>query len=135
MVNATLRWLDTVSGVYLVQVSLLLICQQGLGHLFRYRPCLPLARGLCKFYANTGARRPIQRQPLLVQYKKQANLHLSMNNYTPLVISGNDKNKQLTLLSQRKLALTVRNTLFAFLNHWSTLKKFRKWPAKAKSIS
>jgi hypothetical protein len=32
--------------------------------------------------------------------------------YTPL-ISGNDKNKQITLLSQRKLALTARNTLFA----------------------
>jgi hypothetical protein len=38
---------------------------------------------------------------------------LSMNNYTPLVISSNDKNKQLTLLSQRKLALTALNKLFA----------------------
>jgi hypothetical protein len=33
--------------------------------------------------------------------------------YTLLVISGNDKNKQLTLLSQRKLAITARNKLFA----------------------
>jgi hypothetical protein len=33
--------------------------------------------------------------------------------FTPLAISGNDKNKQLTLLSQRKLALTAINTLFA----------------------
>jgi hypothetical protein len=33
------------------------------------------------------------------------------NNYTPLVISRNDKNKQLTLLSQRKL--TAINKLFA----------------------
>jgi hypothetical protein len=31
-----------------------------------------------------------------------------MNNYTPLAISGNDKNKQLTLLTQRKLAFTAR---------------------------
>jgi hypothetical protein len=30
---------------------------------------------------------------------------LSMHNYTPLVISGNGKNKQLTLLSQCKLPL------------------------------
>jgi hypothetical protein len=44
-----------------------------------------------------------QRQPLLVQYKQQANPLLSMHNYTPHVISGNDKNKQLTLLSQCKL--------------------------------
>jgi hypothetical protein len=57
-----------------------------------------------------------------VQYKQQANLLLSMSNYTPLVISWNDENKQLTLLSQRKLALTVRNTLFALYNQWSTLK-------------
>ncbi len=38
---------------------------------------------------------PIHR-PLLVQYKLQANPLLSMHNYTPLVISGNDKNMQLT---------------------------------------
>jgi hypothetical protein len=31
--------------------------------------------------------------------------------YTPLVIFRNNKNKQLTLLSQRKLTLTGRNTL------------------------
>jgi hypothetical protein len=33
---------NNVSGVYLVQVSLLLIGQQGLGHFFRYRPLLPI---------------------------------------------------------------------------------------------
>jgi hypothetical protein len=60
----------------------------------------PLARGLCKFYANAGGKRPIQRQPLLVQYKQQANPLLSMNNYTPLGLAGMTKNKQLTLLSQ-----------------------------------
>jgi hypothetical protein len=32
-----------------------------------------------------------------LQYKQQANPLLSMHNYTPLVIGGNDKNKQLTL--------------------------------------
>jgi hypothetical protein len=49
----------------------------------------------------------------LVQYKQQANPLLPMNNYTLLVICRNVKNKQLKLLSQRKLALTARNTLFA----------------------
>jgi hypothetical protein len=48
-----------------------------------------------------------------VQYKEQANPFLSMNNYTPLVISRNGKNRQLTLLSQQKLALTATNKLFA----------------------
>jgi hypothetical protein len=59
------------------------------------------------------AKRPIQRQPLLVQYKQQANPLSSINNYSPLVISWNDKYKQLTLLSRRKLALTAKNKLFA----------------------
>jgi hypothetical protein len=43
-VNASLRWLNIISGVYeyLVKVSLLLIGQRGLGHFFRYRPLLPI---------------------------------------------------------------------------------------------
>jgi hypothetical protein len=65
-----------------------------------------LAGGLFKFYANAGGKQQIQQQLLLVQYKEQANPLLSVNNYTPLVISKNDKNKQPTFLSQRKLALT-----------------------------
>jgi hypothetical protein len=49
-----------------------------------------------------------------VQYKQPASPLLSMHNYTPLVISGIDKNKQLTLSGQRtrKLTLTARNTVF-----------------------
>ncbi len=33
---SSLRWLNNVRGVYLVQVSFLRIGQQGLGHFFRY---------------------------------------------------------------------------------------------------
>jgi hypothetical protein len=36
-----------------------------------------------------------------------------MKNYNALVISRNDKNKQLTSLNQRKLALTAVNKLSA----------------------
>jgi hypothetical protein len=68
-------------------------------------PCFLLAEGLCKFYVNVRGKR----QLVLVQYKHKANPLLSMNNYTLRVISRNDKNKQLTLLSQRKLALTATN--------------------------
>ncbi len=77
----------------------------------------------------------MQRQ-LQVQCKQQANKILSMLNYTPLVISRKNKNKQMTLVSQRKhaltatktllshrkLALTATNTLLAVLNPWSTYK-------------
>jgi hypothetical protein len=38
MGNASLRWLNNVVGVYLIQVSLILIGQQGLVDLFTYRP-------------------------------------------------------------------------------------------------
>jgi hypothetical protein len=75
-------------------------------------PFFAFAGGLCKFYANARGKLTLQRQPLYVQYKQQANPLLSMNNYTPLVVSGMTK-KELTLLSQCKLALTARNTLFA----------------------
>ncbi len=40
-VNASLHLLN-VSGVYLIQVPLLLIGQQGLGHFIRFRPLLPI---------------------------------------------------------------------------------------------
>ncbi len=43
--------------------------------------------------ANAGGKQPIHHQPHLVQYKHQANLLLLMNNYNPLVISKNNKNK------------------------------------------
>jgi hypothetical protein len=49
-----------------------------------------------------------------VQYKHQANPLLSMSNYIPLLISRNDKNKQLTLLGQRKLALTAINNFLHY---------------------
>ncbi len=56
-------------------------------------PCFPLAGGLCKLFANAWGKWQIQRQPLLVQQKQQANPLWSTHKYTRLVISGNVKNK------------------------------------------
>jgi hypothetical protein len=61
-VNASLLWLNNVGGVYLVQVSLLLVGKQDL--VLAIGPFFPLAGGLCKFYANKGGKQQIQRQPL-----------------------------------------------------------------------
>ncbi len=47
-VNASLRRLINVSGVYLTQVSLLLIGQQGLVDFSCIGPCFPLAGELCE---------------------------------------------------------------------------------------
>jgi hypothetical protein len=66
-VNASLRWLFNVVGVYLVQVSLLLIVQQGLGVSSGIGPFYLLAGGLCKFYNNAGGKQPMP------QCKQQAN--------------------------------------------------------------
>jgi hypothetical protein len=41
-VNLSLRWLNNVSCLYLVQVSLLHIGRKGLIDFFRYRPLLPI---------------------------------------------------------------------------------------------
>ncbi len=41
-INASLCWSNNVVGVYLVQVSLLLFGQQGLGHFFRHSPLLAI---------------------------------------------------------------------------------------------
>jgi hypothetical protein len=106
-----LRWLKNVTGVYLIQVSLLSIGQQGFGHLFGYRPLLPIGLRIVQILRQRR-RKTTNTSPTtltVLQYKQQANPLLTMHRYTPLVISGNDKNKQLTLLIQRKLTLTRKN--------------------------
>jgi hypothetical protein len=80
---------NNISGVYLIQVSLL-AWSAG----WRIVNFTPTLEDNIQYSANH----------CLVQYKHQANPLLSMNNYTPLVISRNYKNKQLTLLGQRKLS-------------------------------
>jgi hypothetical protein len=100
VVNASLCWLNNVSDEYLVQVSLLLFGQQGLEHFFRYQPLLPIGWMILLILSNAKEKRIIQHQPLLVKYKQHANPLLSKNNFTPLVISRNDKNKQLTFLTR-----------------------------------
>jgi hypothetical protein len=94
-VNAILRWPNNISGAVYLQLSLgfraFLLASRVWDIFSGIGPCFPLGGGLCKFFANVGEKRPIQRQPLLVQYKQQANPLLSTHNYTPLVISGNDK--------------------------------------------
>jgi hypothetical protein len=43
-----------------------------------------------------------------VQYKQQANPLLSLHYYTPLVISSNDSNKQLTLLKPMQTRIYLK---------------------------
>jgi hypothetical protein len=98
VVNASLAWLNTVVlACTKSRFPCFLLVSRVWDISSCIRSCFPLAVGLCKFYANAEA------NPLLS----------ILHNYYLLLISRNDKNKQLTLLGQRKLALTERNTMFA----------------------
>jgi hypothetical protein len=99
-----LRWLTNFSGDIRSPGFLPFICQQGLGGFFRYQPLHLIGLRIVQIYANAGGNDSVNHS-----WCDQANQLLSMHNYTPLVISGNDKNKPTTLLSQRILALTGRN--------------------------
>jgi hypothetical protein len=52
-VNASLRWLNNVSGV------------RDLEHFSGIGPCFPLAGGLCKFYANTN---PLYQSTIILHF-------------------------------------------------------------------
>jgi hypothetical protein len=86
--------------VYLVQVSLLLIGQQGLGH------CVQVPTGwrvlqILRQRPTNSASTTLS----AIQAASQSTFNNIQLLYTSLVISRNDNNKQLTLLSQRKLAV------------------------------
>jgi hypothetical protein len=108
-----LRWLNNVSGVDLVQVSLLLIGQQDLAHFFRCRPLLPIGWRIVQIFCQRQ-KKPTNTAPTTLSaiQERQGNPLLLKNNYTLLVVSGNDKK------NKRKLVLTDRNTVFAlYTNH------------------
>jgi hypothetical protein len=105
VVNASLRWLNNVRGKYLTQVFLLLNGQQDLVDFFRYRPLLPIGWRIVQILRQRRGKQQIQHQLLLVQYKQQANPLISMDKYTPLVISRNDKNNQLILIKPTKIGI------------------------------
>ncbi len=62
---------------------------------------------------------PKLRRFRIIRCNRQAALGSAIFNYTPLVIGGADKNKQLTNIKQHKLALTAINELFELQNHQS----------------
>ncbi len=57
-----------------------------------------------------------------MQYKQQADPLLSVHNYTPIVISGNDKIKHLTLLKVPKCEIFDRSDF----NDFYTIKSLRE---------
>ncbi len=61
------------------------------------RPVLYNFHGVCRNYADFLCMIPILRRFGIMRCNRQAALHSALFNYTPLVIRGTDKNKQLTI--------------------------------------
>ncbi len=131
-VNASLRWLSNVVGVYLVQVSLFLIGQQqGLGHFFRYRyrPLLPIWLEDCENFTPTREENNKYSANYFWCNTNSKPIHFYQYTIicTPLVIRENDKNKQLTLLSHRGIDRKKYMPLKKSISWDSPLKKNSKF--------
>ncbi len=80
MVTASVQWLKNVSDVYLVQVFVASYWSAGFGTFLQVSALAShwLEVVLILRQRRPGGERPTERQPLLVQYKHQANPLLSM---------------------------------------------------------
>jgi hypothetical protein len=99
---------NDVTSVYLVQISLILIGQQGLGHVFTYRPLLPIGWRIVQILRQLR-RKTTNTAPATFSAIQASSQSTFIDAQLYSMINRNDKNKQLTLLSQRKLALTGKN--------------------------
>jgi hypothetical protein len=94
--NASFRWLTNVVGVYLVQVSSLLIGHQGLGgQFFRYRSLLPISWRIVQILRQRRRKTTNTAPTILSKIQAASQSSLSMHKYTAHVVSRNDKNKHI----------------------------------------
>ncbi len=94
--------------MYLVQISLILIGQQGLGHVFTCRPLLTIGWRIVQILRKRR-RKTTNAAPATFSAIQAASQSWFVDAQLYSMINSNDKNKQLTLLSQRKLVLTGKN--------------------------
>ncbi len=86
-VNAKLGCVNNVSGVYKVVISLLLIGQQGWGHIFRHRLLLSMSYKILKTVSQRQGKLS-NKMPLTFREAPAASQsNLLQINFTPLVIS------------------------------------------------
>jgi hypothetical protein len=90
-VNVRSRGLNNVSGVYLVQVSLLLIGQQGLGHSFRYLPLLLIGWRTVQFVRQRQRKRTNTEPTALNAIQVASQITFINAQLYSTFISGNDK--------------------------------------------
>ncbi len=88
VVNTSLRWLNNVSGVHLVQVSLIFVGQQGFRSLIKYRSLLPIGWRTMQIISQRLKKmtNTMQRQTLLRQCKLALNAINTWNHRSPFKI-------------------------------------------------
>jgi hypothetical protein len=104
---------NNVIGVYLTQVSLLLIGQLGLVDSFRYRPLIPIDWSIVQILHQRQRKTTNTAPTTLSEIQASCQSTFINEQSYSLAISWNDKNMQVTLLSQLKLALPTINKLYA----------------------
>jgi hypothetical protein len=85
--------------MYLVKVSLLLIGQQGLVDFFRYRPLLPIGWRIVQILRQHGRKTTNIAPTTLSAIQAASQSTFVDTQITQLVISRNDKIKQLTIFN------------------------------------
>jgi len=107
-VNASLRWLNNVSGVLLNPGFLASYWSAGFGRFLQVSALASHWQQDCANFTPTPEEKT-NTIAFLVQYKHQANPLLSMNNYTRLEISRNDKKFTANIIKPTQTGLN-RNT-------------------------
>ncbi len=83
---------------------------------------------VCRTYANFLCMVPILRRFRIVRCNRQAALHWALVNYTPLVIRGTSKNKQLTIIKPTQTGINRNKWTFCTIKSLEPLKKFKHQP-------
>jgi hypothetical protein len=84
--------------------------------------------GVCRDYADFLYLLPILRQFRIIRCNRQAALHSALFNYTPLVLEGTDKNKQLTIIKPMQTGINRNKQTFCIMKSSEPLKKFKNQP-------
>ncbi len=78
--------------------------------------------GACRNYADFLNMIPILRRFRIISHQRQAALHSSLFNYTPLVNRGTHKNKQLTIVKPTQNGINRNKYTFSVLKSWEPPK-------------
>ena len=80
-----------------------------------YRAHSTSFHGVCRNYADFLCMIPIWRRFGIIRCNQQAALHSALFNYTPLVIRGTDKNKQLTIAKPMQTGINRNKYTFCII--------------------